>query len=246
MFALPVGEGVDVDGSSDERPLRLEGYLAEDFRQFLRVLVPLCVLFLTIVMCLRPISTQRLVRQHRLPSLTGNQWISVLKLATAWSFRDIRKTAITQLATYAQDDPILRFIVSKQYKIRKWLVPAVNALAQRPKRLDSVDFRRLQVLGDTDTVVDLMLKIGGVRECFTGVERERVSNRYGTGVQRSTYTDTSPEARTDFDFTTKVASVFGCNKEGRVEIWEEPDDVEPGQAYEAIIRYETDSDADST
>jgi hypothetical protein len=50
MFALPVGEGVDVDGSSYERPLRLEGYLAEDFRQFLRVLVPLCVLFLTIVM----------------------------------------------------------------------------------------------------------------------------------------------------------------------------------------------------
>jgi hypothetical protein len=81
-------------------------------------------------------------------------------------------------------------------------------------------------------VVDLVLKIGGVRECFTGVEREGLNHPYygGGNMLRSTfYRDTVSEARSEFDFTTKVTSMFDCNKEGRAAIWEEPTGVEPGQ-----------------
>ncbi|OBZ75084.1 hypothetical protein A0H81_05026 [Grifola frondosa] len=41
MFSLPVPDGGVADGSSDEHPLHLEGIACDDFRPFLRVLVPL-------------------------------------------------------------------------------------------------------------------------------------------------------------------------------------------------------------
>lgn len=40
MFSVPPPEDVVVDGSDDDHPLRLDGYLAQDFRQFLRVVLP--------------------------------------------------------------------------------------------------------------------------------------------------------------------------------------------------------------
>lgn len=40
MFSVPPPEDVAVDGSDVEHPLRLDGYLANDFRQFLRVVLP--------------------------------------------------------------------------------------------------------------------------------------------------------------------------------------------------------------
>jgi hypothetical protein len=41
MFSVPPGNGVIVDGSDDEHPLRLDGYTADDFRQLLKVILPL-------------------------------------------------------------------------------------------------------------------------------------------------------------------------------------------------------------
>jgi hypothetical protein len=41
MFAVPPPPDAIVDGSDDEHPLRLDGYLADDFRQLLRVVLPL-------------------------------------------------------------------------------------------------------------------------------------------------------------------------------------------------------------
>jgi hypothetical protein len=47
MFNLPQAEGNVMEGSDDEHPLILEGYLAQDFKQLLRVLFPLYVPSLT-------------------------------------------------------------------------------------------------------------------------------------------------------------------------------------------------------
>jgi hypothetical protein len=41
MFAVPPPPGAVVDGSDDEHPLRLDGYLADDLRQLLRAVLPL-------------------------------------------------------------------------------------------------------------------------------------------------------------------------------------------------------------
>lgn len=41
MFSVPVPKGTIVDGADDEHPLRLDGLHADDFRQFLRVVLPM-------------------------------------------------------------------------------------------------------------------------------------------------------------------------------------------------------------
>jgi hypothetical protein len=43
MFRVPPPDDAVVDGSDDDHPLHLEGYLENDFRQLLRVLLPMCV-----------------------------------------------------------------------------------------------------------------------------------------------------------------------------------------------------------
>ena len=46
MFSIPAPEGQIVDGMNDEQPLRLpDTYTKADFRRFLKVLLPLCVVF---------------------------------------------------------------------------------------------------------------------------------------------------------------------------------------------------------
>jgi hypothetical protein len=42
MFSVPPPADADVDGVDDEHPLHLEGYLADDFEQLLRVLIVMC------------------------------------------------------------------------------------------------------------------------------------------------------------------------------------------------------------
>jgi hypothetical protein len=241
MFALPAIGGGGADGSSDERPLRLEGYLAEDFRQFLRVLLPMYVLHfdLTLLTCLTDLI--RVSRQHKPPVLTGDQWMSVLKLATTWNFRDIRKTATRQLDSHAQDDPILRLIVSKQLKISKWLVPAVNALARRSEPLNREDIRRLEVLGDLRNIVlDLVLKIASVRERFTGFQIFE-ENHWGNVIHQAI--DTSPSGRAMMDFTTIITEVFDCNTKGRARIHEEL--AQGPTEIPTVARYENDTDSES-
>jgi hypothetical protein len=218
MFALPTGEGTECEGSSDQQPLRLEGYLAEDFRQFLRVLVPMYVSHIRplssrlVTVCVRlstDISIDRL-RHHDAEILTHDQWISVLKLATVWNFRGVRKTAIHKLDKYAAKDPVQRLIVCKQYKILRWLVPTINELARRPARLDIQDVRRLEVLGDRDMVLDLVLKIAGARE-------RPVSNR---AYQ---------------DFSKHITDLFKCDSQGRDVIYE----------GSTLVEYALDSDWDN-
>jgi hypothetical protein len=41
MFSIPQFASGVVEGSDDEHPLVLEGHLAQDFKQLLRVLLPL-------------------------------------------------------------------------------------------------------------------------------------------------------------------------------------------------------------
>jgi hypothetical protein len=41
MFSVPPPPDAVVDGSDDDHPVRLDGYLADDFEQLLRVLLPL-------------------------------------------------------------------------------------------------------------------------------------------------------------------------------------------------------------
>ncbi len=48
MLTLPSGDDVEVEGSSEARPIKLEGIAKKDFRAFLRVLYPLYVAVLSV------------------------------------------------------------------------------------------------------------------------------------------------------------------------------------------------------
>lgn len=99
--------------------------------------------------------------------LACEEWISVLKLATVWDFAAVRTMAIGKLEEDVRKDPILKIILSKQYNIEDWFLPAVNAIAQRAHALDEADLERLLVLGDPISISTLIVKIGQVRESFT-------------------------------------------------------------------------------
>lgn len=84
--------------------------------------------------------------------------MSALKLATMWSFETIRTTALDRLSTLLQDDPARRVVVANNYNVDGWLLPALNALAQRTEPLGVDD---VVILG-----LDCVLRLARVREMY--------------------------------------------------------------------------------
>jgi hypothetical protein len=61
------------------------------------------------------------------PTLTTDQWISVLKLSTKWFFNDLRKLAISQLSSIRMD-AIDRICLAKEYRVYDWLLGAYERI----------------------------------------------------------------------------------------------------------------------
>ncbi|KAI6021152.1 hypothetical protein EDC04DRAFT_380979 [Pisolithus marmoratus] len=92
------------EGSSDENPIRLNGTSKDDFEQLLKALF---------------------YRKHSLqPTLPHSieQWTSVLKLSTLWSFEKLCQASIDMLTT-SGIGAIDRVVLSQQYGIKSWLLP---------------------------------------------------------------------------------------------------------------------------
>ncbi|KIJ63372.1 hypothetical protein HYDPIDRAFT_29621 [Hydnomerulius pinastri MD-312] len=157
MFLLPVGDQSEAEGLSDARPIRLEGVNQEDFEHFLKFLFP-----------------RSYGQPQELPDGPA-QWTSVLKLATLWDFDGVRKTAINALAVLPLS-PVDKIVLATEYHIQDWLVPAINAMAQRPEPIGLEDVNRLGL--------DFALKIASVREHLALREVGRQINCYKGGVHR--------------------------------------------------------------
>ncbi|ESK97284.1 hypothetical protein Moror_17849 [Moniliophthora roreri MCA 2997] len=107
------------EGSSDDKPVKLflpQGATAEDFLQLVRVIYPLTV-------GLPPPS-----------DLSRTEWISVLKLATAWVFGDIRKLAITKLSNLhgaldSNGESLLWIDLGRRYSVKAWVLEGLKGLA---------------------------------------------------------------------------------------------------------------------
>lgn len=153
--------------------------------------------------------------------------MSVLKLSTAWNFEAIRQTAIEELATYGETDPILRLIVAKRFDVLHWFVPAVNALARREAPLGSEDYDRLEVLGKPQAIFKFMLKIAQVRESLPSGSPINMNCVFNTNYNvtcstHSTYgtprfcnivaeqVKGNPGDRSSFDFTEAIQKIFDC------------------------------------
>ncbi|TRM68864.1 hypothetical protein BD626DRAFT_391988 [Schizophyllum amplum] len=85
---------------------------------------------------------------------TPEEWISVLRLATKWSFVDLRVLAIGQLRFDAT--PIDRIAAARELDVPEWLLPAFIDVCMAPKWLTQEDAERLGL----STVVE----IGRIRE----------------------------------------------------------------------------------
>ncbi|KAH7909358.1 hypothetical protein BJ138DRAFT_1155473 [Hygrophoropsis aurantiaca] len=136
MFELPVPDGVEVDGCSDERPLRLDLIKQDDFKQLLKALLP------------DPRNPQN---NPKSPS----DWISVLKLSTMWDFARIKTQAIGSLKSLTMD-PIDKICLARDYHVTEWIVPTMNDLAKRKEPIGMKDVEKIGI--------ELGLRIAAIRE----------------------------------------------------------------------------------
>ncbi|KAI6140400.1 hypothetical protein BKA82DRAFT_4178869 [Pisolithus tinctorius] len=157
MFSLPQGDGIVVEGSSDEIPIQLHGTSKDDFEQLLKALLH------------RKYGSQ--------PDLPQNieQWTSVLKLSTAWSFEKLRQASIDALIE-SGIGAVDRVVLSQQYDIKGWLLPALNELAKRPEPITLEEANQMGV--------DIALKLASVRERVT-VETNCSTSRVHIASARS-------------------------------------------------------------
>ncbi|KAM5533677.1 hypothetical protein V8D89_012644 [Ganoderma adspersum] len=123
MFELPPVSGAyGAEGSSDDNPIKLEGVSEDEFRPLLWV------------MFRSGYGSSR--------TLTQPQWVSVLRLATMWFFKDIRERAIAELSKLVSL-PTARIALARTYNIPGWTEPALCALAQQEAPLTAQDLEAL-------------------------------------------------------------------------------------------------------
>jgi hypothetical protein len=66
------------------------------------------------------------------PTLSKDEWISVLKLANLWDFIEVRNLAIEQLTSYAGSlDCIERILFARKFDVSAWLQSGYVELARR-------------------------------------------------------------------------------------------------------------------
>jgi len=116
---LPDGTRAEADGSSEARPLRLDGISKHDFKAFLIFLYPLSI--------------------EDTRQLTQEQWVSVLKLATLWQSTNIRSLAIRHLRELWDrvKDSASRVIYGYKYDVQEWIIEGYTNLAKRQKGLSA-------------------------------------------------------------------------------------------------------------
>lgn len=75
-------------------------------------------------------------------TMTQEGWIAVLKLATMWSFKDIRKLAISEL-TEQSVEPVEKVLLARACSVPGWLRAGYNTLARRPDVLSLEEAERI-------------------------------------------------------------------------------------------------------
>jgi hypothetical protein len=173
--------------------------------------------------------------------------MSILTLSTLWKFESVRVTSIDALASYADQDPVLKICAALKYDVPGWLVPGVNALAQRDEALTSLDVARFKLIGDADVVMDLVLKIARVRESFVPCLVQSLGSlTIDSSVPPHCSHSQSSTAcsgvcnRRQRDFTACICAAFNCDPDGRskAEAEEERQGMSRGYEEEAAVERE--------
>ncbi|KAI0648578.1 hypothetical protein C8Q79DRAFT_956099 [Trametes meyenii] len=188
MFQIPAQNH---EGESDEHPIELETVSGADFKAFLRVLFPGIY------------SPER--------SLTTDEWMGVLKLATMWMFDAVRAVAISQLHKLLIRSPALRVRFAREFDIPLWIQPALLALA----RQDTLTAADLEALGWDTTAKLIRVREGAVTfaghcACACPTCNHAHGTTRGQAGGRPDVV-TAAMVRQDADLASRITEVFGPN-----------------------------------
>ncbi|KAF8627758.1 hypothetical protein AX17_006124 [Amanita inopinata Kibby_2008] len=144
MFDTPVPEGAPLpDGSTDARPLVLEGVRSVDF--------------MLLLVCLYPPGID-----GKAPEMTLEQWQAVLSLATRYEMTRVKALALEHMTPLLVDLPALQVHLAKKYRADVWLVPGFNKLAQRAETLSEEE---VELIGLPDALKLMALREQVRRSC---------------------------------------------------------------------------------
>jgi len=179
MFSLPIGESI-AGGLTDDDPIVLEGITSFDFKQLLKALYSQTVLSPWTSTIPNQVSSQ-------LP-VTLEEWTPVLRLSDQWNMTAVHQFAIEKMAVMSMD-PVDRLALALEFDIKPWMMPALNALAQRPEPIVRRDIDKLRL--------DVVLQIVEVRESF---HRSSVNGQAVVGKRQVGQTD----------FSSRIMEVFSA------------------------------------
>ncbi|KAF8632111.1 hypothetical protein AX15_002042 [Amanita polypyramis BW_CC] len=137
IFDVEVSYSSESNGSSDERPLVLEGIKAPEFIRLLR--------------CIWPTESG-----GKASNTSLEDWQAVLKLATLYEMTEAKALAIEHMSPLLEKSPSLQIHLAKVHNVQEWLTPGFYELVRRKNPLDEND---VQLIGLTDA-----LKVMSVRE----------------------------------------------------------------------------------
>ncbi|KAL1700673.1 hypothetical protein EV121DRAFT_182793, partial [Schizophyllum commune] len=120
----------------EDHAIKLSDVSRQDFDRFLSLIYPSCV-----SLDVRDIHT-------------ADEWLSVLRLATRWSFGDLRALAIRELEPIAS--AVDKVVIARELGKPEWLLPALVDVCMAPQWLNLEDAERLGIR----TVVE----VGRIRE----------------------------------------------------------------------------------
>ncbi|TDL18232.1 hypothetical protein BD410DRAFT_843064 [Rickenella mellea] len=143
MFKLPSGKKIE-EGTSIQHPIELKNVSVEDFKAFLKLLIP------------RP--------GHEKDELTRAEWLGVLSLSNMWDFREFRELAITKLAPEKMQ-ATERILLGYKYEIWDWLVYSHAHLVARKRFLSVEEARKL---GGLPFAINMGLAREKARQQYSG------------------------------------------------------------------------------
>ncbi|KAJ7772024.1 hypothetical protein DFH07DRAFT_937719 [Mycena maculata] len=191
-FTLPPPDDGVADGSTEDKPFKLEGIECIDFERLLKVLTPV----------------------SKTPILSNVEWMSVLKLANLWHFLEIRELAIKQLDAHAANslDCVERILLGKQYDVSAWLRSGYQDLARRKTPISMDEAKQL---GWEVTLQIFHLREGAVTHGRNPYKNLELGDLFQAEFKRldSAYEPSSnPRPQSNKPSNTQGPGLFGSNR----------------------------------
>ncbi|KAF8508855.1 hypothetical protein BU17DRAFT_56486, partial [Hysterangium stoloniferum] len=128
MFGLSPGQGQEVEGQTDAKPIRLDQVSRVDFERLLKFFYPLVPF----------------------PEFDLEEWDSIFSLADKWEMTDVRLRAIKILDKYdISSHPEYQVYYGKKYNYGAWIYNGLSTLITRTAELTEEEGEKL---GMKDTV----------------------------------------------------------------------------------------------